>query len=81
MNRGLILEINIDEEENKKEAVILLDNYETYIVPLSFLPKNVQLEDFVIINNGKIEIDPSSDDIKDEMLVNLEKHIKNKEGN
>lgn len=78
MNRGLVIEINIDEEENKREAVILLDTYKTYVVPLDLLPSNIQLEDFVLMNDGKFVIDPSTDDIKEQMLQNLKEYIEYK---
>lgn len=65
MLKGFISSITSDGEATK--AVIMLENKQSYIVPIEMLPHNIEIDDFVIIDNGVITIDPDTD-VKKELL-------------
>ncbi len=75
MTRGFISDIKIN-EDGSKEVIILLENHHQYIVPYEMLPFNIEIDDFIIIDNGRVSIDPESDEKKELILQNLEKFIK-----
>lgn len=70
MIKGFVL--SIAHNEDQIEAVIMLENKSTYIVPIEMLPANIEIDDFVIIDNGVIKIDPNCDDLKDLLQNTLE---------
>ena len=45
----------------------MLENKKSYIVTIEMLPHNIEIDDFVIIDNGVITIDPDTD-VKKELL-------------
>lgn len=73
--KGFVEQINKTEEE--EIAVILLENRKRYCVPLAMLPRNVEVDDFVIIENGHVVLDPKTDDLKDELHAILMNMIEN----
>ena len=74
MIRGFVSHISSDGENTT--AVIVLENKSSYIIPIEMLPRNIEIDDFVIINNGVVTIDPETDE-KKEMLRNaLEEFLK-----
>ena len=58
MTRGFVSQISSDGENTT--AVIILENKSSYIVPIEMLPRNIEIDDFVIINNGVVTIDPTN---------------------
>lgn len=70
MIKGFVLSITFNEDQ--MEAVIMLENKSTYIVSIEMLPANIEIDDFVIIDNGVIKIDPNCDDFKDLLQNTLE---------
>ncbi len=75
MIKGFVL--SISKNEDQVEAVIMLENKSTYIVPIEMLPTNIEVDDFVIMENGVIKIDPNCDDFKDLLKNTLEDLINN----
>ncbi len=75
MVKGFILSISRNEDQT--DAVIMLENKSTYIVPIEMLPSNIEVDDFVVIENGVIKIDPNCDDLKDLLKNTLEEMINN----
>ena len=74
MVREFVSHISSDGENTT--AVIVLENKSSYIIPIEMLPRNIEIDDFVIINNGVVTIDPETDE-KKEMLRNaLEEFLK-----
>ena len=57
-------------------AVIILENKSTYIVPIEMLPRNIEVDDFVIIDNGVVTIDPETDEKKELLRQALEEYLK-----
>ncbi len=75
MIKGFVSHINII-NEGEKEAVIVLENQKNYVIPMEMLPRNVEIDDFIIIDNGKVIIDPNSDDLKEQILQSLQEQMK-----
>ena len=75
MLKGFVSSITSDSEN--KTAVIILENKSTYIVPLEMLPRNIEVDDFVIINNGVVTIDPETDEKKELLRIALEDLLNN----
>ena len=67
MLKGFVEQISCNQETNEKNALIRLENHSAYVVPLELLPTNIEVDDFIIIDNGKISIDPDTDDKKEEI--------------
>lgn len=42
-------------------AIIKMDNHKTLSLPKSLLPYNIRVDDFVIIDQGQVKIDPDND--------------------
>lgn len=74
MLKGFVSSISSDGEN--KTAVIILENQSTYIVPIEMLPRNIEIDDFVIIDNGIVSIDPETDEKKDLLRNALEELLK-----
>ena len=74
MLKGFISSITSDGETTS--AVIMLENRKSYIVPIEMLPYNIEIDDFVIIDNGIITIDPDTDIKKELLRSSLEDMIK-----
>ena len=62
MLKGFVSQISFDGEVTT--AVITLENQSTIIVPIEMLPRNIEIDDFVIINNGLVTIDHETDEKK-----------------
>jgi hypothetical protein len=45
-------------------------------VPIEMLPRNIEIDDFVIINNGVVTIDPETDEKKEMLRTVLEDILK-----
>ena len=43
---------------------------------MEMLPRNVEIDDFIIIDNGKVIIDPNSDDLKEQIFKSLQEQMK-----
>jgi hypothetical protein len=74
MTRGFVSQISSDGENTT--AVIILENKSSYIVPIEMLPRNIEIDDFVIINNGVVTIDPETDEKKEMLRTALEDILK-----
>ncbi len=74
MLKGFVSSISSDGEN--KTAVIILENQSTYIVPIEMLPRNIEIDDFVIIDNGIVSIDPETDEKKELLRNALEELLK-----
>ena len=74
MTRGFVSQISSDGENTT--AVIILENKSSYIVPIEMLPRNIEIDDFVIINNGTVTIDPETDEKKEMLRTALEDILK-----
>ena len=74
MLKGFVSSISSDGEN--KTAVIILENQSTYIVPIEMLPRNIEIDDFVIIDNGIVNIDPETDEKKELLRNALEELLK-----
>lgn len=74
MLKGFVSSISSDGEN--KTAVIILENQSTYIVPIEMLPRNIEIDDFVIIDNGVVTIDPDTDEKKELLRNALEELLK-----
>ena len=74
MLEGFVSSISSDGEN--KTAVIILENQSTYIVPIEMLPRNIEIDDFVIIDNGVVTIDPDTDEKKELLRNALEELLK-----
>ena len=74
MLKGFVSSISSDGEN--KSAVIILENQSTYIVPIEMLPRNIEIDDFVIIDNGVVTIDPDTDEKKELLRNALEELLK-----
>lgn len=74
MLKGFVSSISSDGEN--KTAVIILENKSTYIVPIEMLPRNIEIDDFVIIDNGIVSIDPETDEKKELLRNALEELLK-----
>ncbi len=74
MLKGFVSSITSDGEVTT--AVIVLENQSTYIVPIEMLPRNIEIDDFVIIENGVVTIDPETDDKKELLRNALEELLK-----
>ena len=74
MLKGFVSSISSDGEN--KTAVIILENQSTYIVPIEMLPRNIEIDDFVIIDNGVVTIDPDTDEKKELLRNALENLLK-----
>ena len=61
---------------DSRTAVIVLENQSTYIVPIEMLPRNIEVDDFVIIENGVVRIDPETDEKKELLRSALENILK-----
>ena len=72
MIKGFVL--NIIENDNK-EAIIILEDQRSYTIPIEMLPKYIEIDDFIIIDNGKITIDPDSDDKREYILSKLQENM------
>ena len=66
----------IPSEGDSRTAVIVLENQSTYIVPIEMLPRNIEVDDFVIIENGVVRLDPETDDKKELLRNALENLLK-----
>ena len=66
----------IPSDGDSRTAVIVLENKSTYIVPIEMLPRNIEIDDFVIIDNGVVSIDPETDDKKELLRSVLENILK-----
>ena len=64
------------EYKPEETAVIILENQSTYIVPIEMLPRNIEIDDFVIIDNGIVNIDPETDEKKELLRNALEELLK-----
>ena len=74
MLKGFVSSISSDGES--RTAVIVLENQSTYIVPIEMLPRNIEVDDFVIIENGVVRIDPETDEKKELLRSALENILK-----
>lgn len=74
MLKGFVSSISSDGEVTT--AVIVLENQSTYIVPIEMLPRNIEIDDFLIIDNGVVSIDPETDDKKELLRSVLENILK-----
>lgn len=74
MLKGFVSSISSDGEN--KTAVIILENQSTYIVPIEMLPRNIEIDDFVIIDNGVVSVDPETDEKKELLRNALEELLK-----
>lgn len=74
MLRGFVSSISSDGETTT--AVIILENQSSFIVPIEMLPRNIEIDDFVIIENGIVTIDPETDEKKELLRKVLEDFIK-----
>ncbi len=80
MLKGFVSSISSDavslipSDGDSRTAVIVLENQSTYIVPIEMLPRNIEVDDFVIIENGVVTIDPETDE-KKELLRNALENI------
>ena len=70
MLKGFVSSITSDGEVTT--AVIILENHSSYIVPIEMLPRNIEIDDFVIIENGVVTIDPETDEKKELLRKVLE---------
>ncbi len=70
MLKGFVSSISTDGDVTT--AVIVLDNHSTFIVPIEMLPRNIEIDDFVLIDNGVVAIDPDTDDKKELLRKTLE---------
>lgn len=77
MLKGFISQISFDGEVTT--AVITLENQSTIIVPIEMLPRNVEIDDFVIIDHGMVMIDPDNDEKKETLRKTLESLINEKD--
>ena len=77
MLKGFVSSISSDGEVTT--AVIVLENQSTYIVPIEMLPRNIEIDDFLIIDHGSITIDPENDEKKELLMAALEQFINKKE--
>lgn len=73
--KGFVVSISSDGEN--KTAVIMLENKSSYIVPIEMLPNNIEVDDFVIIENGSVTIDPETDNKKESLRQALESLLNN----
>ena len=82
MLKGFIASISSDAvslnsaDGDSKTAVIVLENQSTYIVPIEMLPRNIEVDDFVIIENGVVTIDPENDEKQELLKKTLETLLK-----
>ena len=82
MLKGFVSSISSDavsllpSDGDSRTAVIVLENQSTYIVPIEMLPRNIEIDDFVIINNGMVTIDPETDEKKEMLRTVLEDILK-----
>lgn len=74
MLKGFVSSISSDGEVTT--AVIILENQNSFIVPIEMLPRNIEIDDFVIIENGVVTIDPETDDKKELLRKVLEDILK-----
>lgn len=74
MLKGFVSSISSDGEETT--AVIILENQSSFIVPIEMLPRNIEIDDFVIIENGVVTIDPETDEKKELLRKVLEDILK-----
>lgn len=42
-------------------AIIKMDNQKTLTLPKSLLPYNIKVDDFIIIDQGQVKIDPDNE--------------------
>lgn len=71
MLKGFVSSISSDGDETT--AVIILENQSSFILPIEMLPRNIEIDDFVIIENGIVTIDPETDEKKELLRSTLEK--------
>lgn len=82
MLKGFVSSISSDavslipSDSDSRTAVIVLENQSTYIVPIEMLPRNIEVDDFVIIENGVVRIDPETDEKKELLRNALENLLK-----
>ena len=82
MLKGFVSSISSDavslipSDGDSRTAVIVLENQSTYIVPIEMLPRNIEIDDFVIIDNGIVSIDPETDEKKELLRSALENILK-----
>lgn len=74
MLKGFVSSISSDGETTT--AVIILENQSSFIVPIEMLPRNIEIDDFVIIENGVVTIDPETDEKKELLRKVLEDILK-----
>lgn len=72
MIKAFVSNITTNFETNTEEVVIILEDQRTYTLPIELLPKYVEVDDFLIIDHGKITIDPESDDKKELIRSHIE---------
>lgn len=77
MLKGFVSQISFDGEVTT--AVITLENQSTIIVPIEMLPRNIEIDDFLIIDHGSITIDPENDEKKELLMAALEQFINKKD--
>ena len=73
MKRGFVEQIF----ENSQTAVIRLESEQIMTIPFALLPKNIDIDDFVIMENGVMAIDPENkkkrQQISEKLTLLLEK--------
>ena len=82
MLKGFVSSISSDavslipSDGDSRTAVIVLENKSNYIVPIEMLPRNIEVDDFVIIENGVVRLDPETDEKKELLRNALENLLK-----
>lgn len=82
MLKGFVSSISSDavslipSDGDSRTAIIVLENQSTYIVPIEMLPRNIEVDDFVIIENGVVRLDPETDEKKELLRNALENLLK-----
>ena len=82
MLKGFVSSISSDavslipSDGDSRTAVIVLENQSTYIVPFDMLPRCIEVDDFVIIENGVVRLDPETDEKKELLRNALENLLK-----